>query len=118
MVDATEQGKALFSISVAAELTGVKPQTLRSYEDKGLVTPARTDGGTRRYSNHDINRINDITSLLSDGLNLTGIAHVLALRAETSALRDQLHRAQHRSTTDNPTPRNQHNSTGRSKPTT
>ena len=86
--------QALFSISVASELTGVKPQALRSYEDKGLVTPARSDGGTRRYSTGDIDRINNITSLLSEGLNLAGVAQVLALQSETAQLRDQLRHAE------------------------
>jgi MerR family transcriptional regulator/heat shock protein HspR len=86
-------GKALFSISVAADLTGVNPQALRNYEDRGLLSPSRTEGGTRRYSADDIDRINSITSLIGEGLNLTGIAHVLALQAETAQLRQKLDRA-------------------------
>lgn len=82
--------RALYGISVAAELTGVNPQMLRAYEAKGLLQPQRTEGGTRRYSGDDLDRIQQITSLLDEGLNLTGIAHVLALQAETRCLRKEL----------------------------
>jgi len=84
--------KALYGISVAAELTGVNPQMLRSYEAKGLLDPWRTEGGTRRYSGHDLERIDQITTLLDEGLNLAGIAHVLALQAETHRLRAEIQR--------------------------
>jgi MerR family transcriptional regulator/heat shock protein HspR len=82
--------RALYGISVTAELTGLNPQTLRAYEAKGLVQPQRTDGGTRRYSGHDITRINEITALLASGLNFAGVSHVLRLQAETDELRRQL----------------------------
>jgi MerR family transcriptional regulator, heat shock protein HspR len=82
--------RALYGISVAAELTGVNPQMLRVYEDKGLVEPHRTGGGTRRYSGNDLERINRITTLLASGLNLAGVEHVLALEAETGRLRDEI----------------------------
>jgi MerR family transcriptional regulator/heat shock protein HspR len=82
--------RALYGISVTAELTGVNQQTLRAYEAKGLVHPHRTEGGTRRYSGHDINRINEITTLLASGLNFAGVSHVLRLQAETEELRRQL----------------------------
>ena len=85
--------RAVYSISVAAELTDVQPQTLRGYEAKGLLTPYRTAGGTRRYSSNDLDRIRRVTTLLAAGLNLTGIRHVLALEAETADLRDQLRRS-------------------------
>lgn len=84
--------KALYGISVAAELTGVNAQMLRTYEAKGLVEPHRTEGGTRRYSGNDIERIGQITTLLDEGLNLAGIAHVLALQAETHRLRAEIQR--------------------------
>lgn len=80
----------LYSISVAAELTGIGQQTLRLYEDKGLVTPARTDGGTRRYSDRDIERIQRIAELTAAGLNLAGVGRVLRLEAENDLLRTQL----------------------------
>lgn len=81
-----DPGRAVYPISVASELSGVDPQMLRAYEQRGLVTPFRTEGGTRRYSRDDLDRISDITSLLGDGLNLAGIGQVLALREETRRL--------------------------------
>ena len=84
--------RALYGISVAAELTGVNPQMLRTYEAKGLLEPYRTEGGTRRYSGNDLDRINQITTLLDEGLNLAGIAYVLHLQAETRRLRNEVNR--------------------------
>jgi DNA-binding transcriptional MerR regulator len=83
-------GQGLYSISVAAELTGVSPQTLRLYETKGLVDPARTEGGTRRYSAQDIQRIQRIAELTAIGLNLAGVGLVLELEAENDSLRKRL----------------------------
>ena len=94
-----EPGRALYGISVAAELTGINPQMLRVYESKGLLEPQRTDGGTRRYSRNDIDRINQITTLLGSGLNLAGVQQVLALEAETDRLRTEVERLR-RSTTE------------------
>ena len=82
--------RAVYSISVASELSGVDPQMLRVYEQRGLLNPFRTDGGTRRYSNHDLERVATITALLGEGLNLAGIGHVLELRAQTNELTDEL----------------------------
>ena len=96
--------RALYGISVAAELTGVNPQMLRAYEAKGLLQPYRTEGGTRRYSGHDLDRINQITTLLDEGLNLAGIAYVLQLRAETRRLRKELNRLHHADETADPSP--------------
>jgi MerR family transcriptional regulator, heat shock protein HspR len=81
---------ALYAISVASELTGVDPQMLRVYERRSLLTPARTEGGTRRYSDGDIERINRITMYLGAGLNLAGIERVLILEAEGKRLREQV----------------------------
>ena len=81
---------AVYAISVAGELTGVDPQMLRVYETRGLLTPARTEGGTRRYSERDIERIDRIAMYLDAGLNLAGIQRVLVLEAETDDLRDQV----------------------------
>ena len=81
---------ALYAISVAGELTGVDPQMLRVYESRGLLTPERTDGGTRRYSERDIERIERISMYLDAGLNLAGIERVFVLEAETDDLRDQV----------------------------
>lgn len=83
-------GHALYSISVASELSGVDPQMLRVYEQRGLISPFRTDGGTRRYSRDDLDRIADITTLLNDGLNLAGIGQVLKLRDTTGRLAAEL----------------------------
>jgi MerR family transcriptional regulator, heat shock protein HspR len=82
--------RALYSISVTSELTGVNPQMLRVYEQKGLLRPYRTQGGTRRYSGHDVDTIAEITALLAAGLNLVGVQHVLELRSETQGLRAEL----------------------------
>ena len=77
-------------ISVAAELAGLHPQTLRIYERKGLVDPARTGGGSRRYSDDDIAQLRRIQELTSEGLNLAGVQRVLELEAEVAALRQHL----------------------------
>lgn len=84
---AVEDRRAVYGISVAAELVGVGVQTLRLYEARGLVSPYRTAGGTRRYSQADVIRLHRIAELLEAGLNLVGIAMVLALQDENAALR-------------------------------
>jgi MerR family transcriptional regulator/heat shock protein HspR len=82
----------LFGISVAAELAGLHPQTLRIYEREGLLEPARTVGGSRRYSRRDIGRLQEICALTADGLNLAGIRRVLQLEEETRHLQAELTR--------------------------
>ena len=82
MADRSERSRALYVISVAAELAGVHPQTLRIYERKGLVDPARTGGGSRRYSDADISQLRRIQELTNQGLNLAGVKRVLELEAE------------------------------------
>ncbi len=82
--------RAVYVISVAAELAGVHPQTLRVYERRGLVDPSRTDGGNRRYSEEDIDRLRRIQELTNAGHNLEGVRAVLALEAELSRLRAEL----------------------------
>ena len=84
----------LYVISVAAELAGVHPQTLRIYERKGLVDPARTAGGSRRYSENDIAQLRRIQELTNEGLNLAGVQKVLELEAEVDRLRRELASAQ------------------------
>ena len=79
--------KAVYVISVAAELAGVHPQTLRIYERKGLVEPGRTQGGSRRYSEADIALLRRIQDLTNEGLNLAGVKRVLELEAELERLR-------------------------------
>jgi MerR family transcriptional regulator/heat shock protein HspR len=87
---AGERDRAVYVISVAAELAGVHPQTLRIYERKGLVDPARTGGGSRRYSDDDINRARRIQELTTAGLNLAGVKRVLDLEAQLDELRQML----------------------------
>jgi DNA-binding transcriptional MerR regulator len=74
-------------MAIAAELLGLPPATLRLYERKGLLTPARTAGGTRRYSAADIDRMRRAAALQDDGVNLAGISKVLDLEGENAALR-------------------------------
>lgn len=81
---------AVYVISVAAELAGVHPQTLRIYERKGLVDPARTPGGSRRYSDEDIALLRRIQELTNEGLNLAGVQRVLDLEEEVRLLRERL----------------------------
>lgn len=85
-----EYHQAVYVISVAAELAGVHPQTLRIYERKGLVAPARTGGGSRRYSESDIDMLRRIQELTNEGLNLAGVQRVLELEAELMRLRAEL----------------------------
>jgi len=82
--------RGVYGISVAAELVGMGPQTLRLYESRGLIEPQRTDGGTRRYSAADLARLQRIGQLLDAGLNLAGVAMVLELEAANADLRAQL----------------------------
>ena len=88
--------RAVYVISVAAELAEMHPQTLRMYERKGLLEPARTSGGSRRYSDDDIARLQRIASLASEGMNLSGIRRVMELEAENARLREQLADAERR----------------------
>jgi len=84
---ASDHTRAVYIISVAAELTGVHPQTLRVYERKGLLAPARTGGMSRRYSDADLDQIRRVQELTNEGLNLAGVARVLELEAAIVALR-------------------------------
>ena len=88
----TRRTRAVYVISVAAELAGMHPQTLRIYERKGLLEPSRTPGGSRRYSDEDINLLRRIAELTDTGLNLAGVKRVLELEAEVAALRAELAR--------------------------
>jgi DNA-binding transcriptional MerR regulator len=87
-----EPARGLFSISVAAELAGLHPQTLRIYEREGLLDPARSPGGARRYSTDDLDRLREITTLMAAGLNLAGVRQVLELQAETRRLQEEIER--------------------------
>lgn len=84
------RNKPLYMISVAAELTGMHPQTLRVYEQKGLVNPGRSRGNTRLYSQADIDRLNLISKLTDEGINLAGVVRILDMREQTLQLKDEL----------------------------
>ena len=94
--DDEDGDRAVYAISVAAELVGTGPQNLRAYERAGLVKPVRTGGGTRRYSHNDIERLRRIAALLASGVNLAGIELVLDLQDDNHQLR-QDRSSQHRS---------------------
>ena len=81
-----DSAQGVYGISVAADLVGMGVQTLRLYEARGLIEPARTDGGTRLYSADDVDRLRRIGGLLNDGLNLAGIAMVFDLEAQNAQL--------------------------------
>lgn len=85
-----DTSRGVFGISVAAELSGLGVQNLRLYERRGLLEPDRTQGGTRRYSRDDLDRLRRIGALLADGLNLAGISKVLALEDDNADLRAEL----------------------------
>lgn len=92
MIDPRGRDRAVYVISVAAELAGIHPQTLRIYDRRGLVQPARTGGGSRRYSDADIEKLRRVHGLTSEGMNLDGVERVLALEAEVARLREQVAR--------------------------
>ncbi len=87
-----ERSEAVYIISVAAELGGVHPQTLRIYERRGLLEPYRTPGGTRRYSDKDLEQLGLIQELTSVGVNLEGVRQILELRAQVERLEHQVGR--------------------------
>jgi MerR family transcriptional regulator, heat shock protein HspR len=92
-MNARNRTQAVYVISVAAELAGMHPQTLRIYERRGLVQPARTQGGNRRYSDADIETLQRISELAERGMNLEGIRRVMELEHENARLRDELAKA-------------------------
>ena len=87
---ANRRDRAVYVISVAAELAGVHPQTLRIYERKGLLDPARTAGGSRRYSERDIAQLQRIQELTAAGLNLEGVKRVIELEDEVRRLHAEI----------------------------
>jgi len=91
-----DSDRPLFMISVAAELAGMHPQTLRLYERRGLVRPQRTAGKTRRYSERDVERLQRIQELTELGLNLAGVERVLAMEEQLDAMRGQMEALQER----------------------
>ncbi len=103
---ASDGTTGVYGITVAAELAGMSVQALRLYERKGLLQPHRTAGGTRRYSDADIVRLRRIAQLITDGINLTGIAKVLGLEDDNTAIRGHNHHLRAHNTelaTDNAT---------------
>jgi MerR family transcriptional regulator/heat shock protein HspR len=82
--------RAVYIISVAAELAGVHPQTLRIYEQKGLVRPYRTSGNTRRYSQADIDRLRHVQRLTQEGVSLAGVKRILAMEEELNRMRARI----------------------------
>ena len=87
-----QNDEAVYIISVAAELVGMHPQTLRIYERKGLIEPYRTPGGTRRYSEADLERLAAIQELTEAGVGLEGVRRILALQQDNERLRYQIRR--------------------------
>jgi MerR family transcriptional regulator, heat shock protein HspR len=87
-----EEERALYIISVAAELAGVHPQTLRIYERKGLIEPQRTEGRSRRYSDRDIELLQHIQELTNEGVGLAGVKRILELEAVLEAAEDEIER--------------------------
>ena len=92
MAHASDTDRAIYIISVAAELAGVHPQTLRVYERKGLLHPQRTQGNTRRYSEEDIERLRKIQELTQEGINLAGVMRIMELESEVARWRDRYER--------------------------
>ena len=95
-----EYHQAVYVISVAAELAGVHPQTLRIYERKGLVAPGRTSGGSRRYSEADIALLRRIQELTNEGLNLAGVKRVIALESEVARLEEEAEKLRQQASDD------------------
>ena len=97
MMSADRDGptRAVYVISVAAELAGMHPQTLRIYERKGLLDPARTSGGSRRYSERDIALLRRIQDLTNAGVNLEGVRRILGLEAEVARLHHEFDAFRH-----------------------
>ncbi|MGH2787100.1 MAG: heat shock protein transcriptional repressor HspR [Actinomycetota bacterium] len=94
MARRSDSEQAIYIISVAAELAGVHPQTLRVYERKGLVTPRRTEGNTRRYSDRDVERLRKIQALTNEGVNLAGVTRIIELERDIERLQTRYARAQ------------------------
>lgn len=88
-----ERNAGVYVMSVAANLAGLHPQTLRLYERRGLVEPSRTDGGSRRYSDDDLDLLRRIVALTDEGVNIEGVRRILELEARLEQLGDALERA-------------------------
>jgi MerR family transcriptional regulator/heat shock protein HspR len=90
VTDWPDTDRGVFAISIAAELSGLHPQTLRVYEREGLIEPSRSSGGTRLYSGQDVARLREIAELTGAGINIAGVKRILELQAELMALRTAL----------------------------
>ncbi|MDQ6851137.1 MAG: MerR family transcriptional regulator [Actinomycetota bacterium] len=108
--------RGVYGISVAAELVGTGVQNLRSYEARGLLEPERTEGGTRRYSANDLDRLRRIGDLLEAGLNLAGIGMVLDLEAQNTQLRAEQEDQQWLKTASIPATRSRKRTSSTNKP--
>lgn len=108
--------RGVYGISVAAELVGMGVQTLRLYEARGLLEPERTEGGTRRYSVNDLDRLRRISDLLGAGLNLAGIGMVLDLEAQNTQLRAEKEDQQWLTTASIPATRSRKRTSSTNKP--
>ncbi len=95
-----DRSRAVYVISVAAELAGMHPQTLRIYERRGLVDPARTTGGSRRYSDQDIAQLRRIQDLTAAGINLEGVRRIMELEAQLGRLEAELEAARRQAAED------------------
>ncbi len=108
--------RGVYGISVAAELVGTGVQNLRAYEARGLLEPERTEGGTRRYSANDLDRLRRISDLLEAGLNLAGIGMVLDLEAQNTQLREEKDEQQWLKTASIPATRSPKRTSSNNKP--
>jgi MerR family transcriptional regulator, heat shock protein HspR len=95
-----DPGQGVYGISVAAELSGIAVQSLRLYESHGLLTPIRSEGGTRRYSADDLARLRRISQLVAAGVNLAGIGRILDLEDDNAALLAQNQTSKEKTTRD------------------
>ena len=111
-----DRARGVYGISVAAELVGTGVQNLRAYEARGLLQPKRTEGGTRRYSANDLDRLRRIGDLLEAGLNLAGIAMVMDLQDENTQLRAEKAEQQWLKTSSIPAGRSPKRTSSSSKP--
>ena len=111
-----DAARGVYGISVAAELVGTGVQNLRAYEARGLLEPTRTEGGTRRYSPNDLDRLRRIGDLLEAGLNLAGIAMVIDLQDENSQLRAEKEEHQWLKTASIPASRSPKRTSSNDKP--
>ncbi|MCR2800373.1 MerR family transcriptional regulator [Microbacterium sp. zg-Y818] len=96
MNDEIDEDMPIFAIAVAAELSGMHPQTLRQYDRIGLVVPARTQGGSRRYSTRDVEQLREVARLSAEGMSLPAISRIVELENQVRELRRQVRDLEHR----------------------